>query len=281
MSNFTDFISGSSVTEHKLDFTNPTVGTKVVFTESTTLTPTVDYTAIVTCIGAGGAGREINLPGSTLSGGGAGGVCQSELSLSAGVTYTITIGAGATTNGNAGGNTTFTGSDITDMAANGGEGGDLQSAGVSAVASGGTATGGNIVNRTGGGSVSGTIGDRPTGGGALGFYADGVDGIEDGFAGPGATLTKLPTDLIPELNINITGGFSNSSAESGNAGDGDFGCGGGARRLSTSSAGRSGNGGSGGIGAGGGGAYLYSSTSTVSGSPGTGGNGLLIIQCIA
>ena len=102
------------------------------------------------------------------SGGGAGGVCQSELNLSAGVTYTVTIGAGGGPS-QAGGNTTFTGSDITDMTANGGGSGNVGSQGVIAATSGGTATGGNIVNRTGGGSATAASTARASGGGALGF----------------------------------------------------------------------------------------------------------------
>ena len=282
MSQLSQFLGGGGggTTQNKLDLTNPVSGTKVVYKESGTFTPAVACTAIVTCIGAGGGGFRIsNLLNANTSGGGAGGVCQSELNLSAGVTYTLTVGAGAVPS-QAGGNTTFTGSDITDMTANGGGAGKFTSSGVVSTA-GGTATGGNIVNRTGGGSATIAGSGRAAGGGALGFYANGVDGTSGSNAGPGASVAVLPTDLIPQLDTTATGGTSFYSSASGDSGDGGFGCGGGANKISTSSTGaREGYAGDGGTGAGGGGAYHYKTSGSVSGNAGSGGDGLIVIQFI-
>ena len=113
-----------------------------------------------------------------------------------------------------------------------------------------------------------------------------MTGTDDGnFAGSGASPVELPTDLIPELNTTVTGGFGLASSNPGNntsSGDGDFGCGGGGNRISTSLSSITGvSAGNGGTGAGGGGAYHYSSSGSVDGTASSGGNGLLIIQCIS
>jgi hypothetical protein len=166
------------------------------FTKSTTWTPSFNCTALVNVIGgggSGGAGDGGNPSGAPViimaTGGGAGGHAISRLNFTSGVTYTLTIAAGgaehalaenAKTNGNAGGNSSISGSDITTMTANGGAAGlcsehDSMSSFSKAGGAGGTATGGNIANLTGGagGAISGSAGSSgsggyfATGGGAL------------------------------------------------------------------------------------------------------------------
>jgi hypothetical protein len=142
-----------------------------VILSSGTYTPPFDCKALVYVIGGGGSGGSAVSTTTAqdtvaASGGGAGGIAVSELTLSAAVSYTATIGAGGaaaanspgtarTTAGNAGGQSVFSGSDITTMTANGGSGGvgDYQTGSTQASATGGaggTASGGSLFNATGG-----------------------------------------------------------------------------------------------------------------------------------
>jgi len=305
MSNLTDLISaggGGGGGADKLNLLNPSSGLKVVLQESTTYTPSVDCTAVVTCIGAGASGgnsRRISaVYGAT--GGGAGGVCQSELNLTSGTTYTITIGAGGAQSsyggGNVGGNTTFTGSDITDMTANGGAAGAAFNAPIghaTQTAAGGTASGGNIANHTGGASISiSTNGSGSAiGGGSLGFFGTGKACSGSGSnAISGANIDLVPIDLIPQqlLDYNYnTGGFANGASGSIStvtAGTGAFGCGGGGCNINV---GYSGTGtaiaGEGGIGAGGGGAFSFAApgySANVDSTSGAGGNGMVLLEFV-
>jgi len=182
----------------------------MIFTATETWSPNKTVQAYVYCIGAGGSGAG---GGATVnygfSGGGAGGCAVSLLKLTAGVTYTATIGAGGavaggTTQaaGNDGGNTTFNGSDIDIMTGNGGSGGAVQSAGSAASASGGSASGGNLMNNTGGASLASSYTKYVTGGGAVGLWDTGrqgsraqgsIDGYADGgnLSGPPITTSDV------------------------------------------------------------------------------------------
>lgn len=108
----------------------------------------------VTIVGAGGSGGSYQTTSTgtnqaaVAAGGGAGGIATTELILTQGTNYTVTIGAGGasvtgTNNGNAGGTTTITGSGLS-MTANGGGGGEsagINSGDVSAAGgAGGTAS---------------------------------------------------------------------------------------------------------------------------------------------
>lgn len=171
-----------------------------VLTVSDSFTPPFDMKALVYVIGGGGSGVQDILSitaGYYHRGGGAGGCAVSEIELLTSVSYTATIGAGGITpggerqNGQSGGSSSFTGSNITTMIGNGGEGGQLLGA---AEAQGGTASGGNIMNNPGGnGGIPTSISDF-TGGGAVGLWGKGYSATDGGhvYYGRGASLI-IPT----------------------------------------------------------------------------------------
>ena len=188
MANISDYFSsgggGGGIT--------PTIS----FLGSQSWTPSYDMEAYVYVIGGGGSGCAGANSSDYLSGGGAGGCAISKLSLASGTAYTVTIGAGGAqvttssgyTVGNAGGNTSFSGSGISTMTGNGGSGGlriQYETLGSGSGASGGTATGGTIANFTGGkgGQITSQLSSARSGGGAVGLWAtgnDGADGIGTG-----------------------------------------------------------------------------------------------------
>lgn len=178
--------------------------TYVFYINSTTYTPQIDMWARVTCVGGGGGGGAAATTDTTgnvqlAMGGCAGGFVQKVLQLSAGTTYTLTIGSGgaggdvsdstaswSTQNGSDGTATTFSGTGITSIVADGGLRGrasitDPNSVGevielLSRTAQGGS--GGDVINLGGvGGEVrytsdSATDDDITfaTGGGAVNCY---------------------------------------------------------------------------------------------------------------
>ena len=167
--------------------------TEVLLLASTTWTPAFDCKAYVYVIGGGGSGGaatsyQIAGYAAAASGGAGGGAAVSLMTLSAGVTYTATIGAGGAYQptfatpgndkpGNAGSATTFSGSDIATMTGNGGNGGNagtsISTSLTATGATGGTATGGTLGNYTGGSSGDATTnmttgyGCSSTGGGSI------------------------------------------------------------------------------------------------------------------
>ena len=160
---------------------------------SYTYTFPYDGTVIVHVVGAGGSGAcQYNQYGAT--GGGAGGYCRKEFSVTSSTTATVTTGTGglyvgqgsSQVGGQAGSATTFVlGSDT--LTANGGGGGQ-QFGSTTAVGAGGTASGGDV-NYTGGdsGARGAAYTDRPvaTGGGAVNLFNLNTDG---GSATNGARL---------------------------------------------------------------------------------------------
>ena len=146
----------------------------------------VSMEAIVYVIGAGGSGAAVggyydNQRNSR--GGSAGGCAVSRLSLSA-QNYTVTIGSGGAYvegaggyNGNAGGNSVFSGTGITTMTANGGAGGTWSLSAQNVTTGGGAATGGNLMNNTGGGGgANSTATSRVSGGGGVNLYGSNCHG---------------------------------------------------------------------------------------------------------
>jgi len=196
----------------------------ISFLTSRTWVPSYDLTAYVYVIGGGGSGGATNNTVGGASGGGAGGCAVSKLDLSSGTTYTIAIGAGGaaavasstTTVGATGGTTTFSGSGISTMTANGGVGGIVRAANDATYATGaagGTATGGTLGNFTGGkgGEFSSTNTTTAAyvggGGGAVGLWQtgndapDAVTGYQTG-AGSGGQVNVEKGDLAPATHYN-------------------------------------------------------------------------------
>ena len=194
MSNFTDFISGGGDAA-----SIPT--TQFVIGQSKTFTAPLTGRIKVIITGGGGQGAFVAnntdiIKGNYGSGtgGGAGGYSEKTFNVTAGETFTVTIGSGGATTlamndinstrvGNNGGNTTFvtaSAAESVNMVANGGGGGQMQSGGSGSAhtvagGTGGTASGGDF-NYTGGagGSVTRVAGNGSscvvTGGGAVAIY---------------------------------------------------------------------------------------------------------------
>jgi hypothetical protein len=156
----------------------------MIFTTGETWSPNKTVQAYVYVVGAGGSGAGGGSNSNYgFSGGGAGGCAVSLLKLTAGVTYTAVIGAGggyaggsSQQAGNAGGNTTFNGSDIDIMTGNGGSAGAIASGASAGSASGGSASGGNLMNNTGGASLASGATRQVSGGGAVGLWDTGRQG---------------------------------------------------------------------------------------------------------
>jgi hypothetical protein len=201
-----------------------------LFIESTTWSPWCDCEALVTVVGGGGSGaRGANVNDTYLnacaSGGGAGAAAKSKLTLSKSTTYTITAGArgaaiAAGTSGSAGndgGNSSFAGSDITDMSANGGDAGTFATGNphvnlsCTGAAGGAAGTTGNLWNTAGGSAGNMTLSfsgpfnhywnSYGTGGGAVGIF---------GYTGPSSGNVANTTNTV----------YQNVTAASGGAGTG-------------------------------------------------------------
>ena len=161
------------------------VGNNVIsFQQSASWTPAYNMEAIVYVIGGGGSGGccgNGNANGTVeVTGGGAGGTAVSKLTLLSSVTYTVTIGSGGAhvakgsgspdfAGGNAGGNSSLAGSNISTMTGNGGAAGEGSASG--GAASGGSASGGNIANLTGGASGAVSASSKlASGGGGVNLF---------------------------------------------------------------------------------------------------------------
>lgn len=196
-----------------------------VFESSGMFTATKTGWHKITCIGGSGsagaaAGRSGN--GTAATGGGAGGLCQALRFLTAGVTYMANVGNGGAapaaasavfdtsstaSNGNAGGNTTFSGAGIATMTANGGGGGKAQ-IGNGAIAltggTGGSASGGDLNVKGGdGGTIISILNGAAaaTGGGAVGLRGG-------SFNGGDATATTAAVYISGGAGVGGKGGDS-------------------------------------------------------------------------
>lgn len=249
-----------------------------IFRESGTFVIPIGVTSVrVRVVGAGG-GAGIAASGIARTGGGGGGYAHGIFNVTAGDSYTVTVGTGGAGGASptAGGTSSFgllisaTGGDSgsATVSAIGGQGtgGDFQSKGGSSLFVSGAKKGGG-----GAGSQLGDGGNGDGGGGGCGgnggiigggsAFANGTNfgaqditgvfvGLGDGAVNPINATIRFPFD-------SFTGG-GGSDTSSGNAGTGGIGAGGGGK-------GGSGSGGNGGIGGGGG--------STNSSSGGNGGIG--------
>ena len=167
----------------------------ISFINSTTWSPAQDMHCKIYVVGGGGSGGAGQY---IATGGGAGGCAVTTADLDASTTYTITIGVGGLpvvhgpSNGNAGNNTTFSGTGISTMTGSAGQAGlySTSSGGAKTGGAGGAASGGTYGNFTGGagGATSGSgAAYMVTGGGAVGLWDTGTSA--PGVAGSAAAST--------------------------------------------------------------------------------------------
>jgi hypothetical protein len=250
------------------------------FTSSGIFTPQVGLTCDYLVVAGGGAGGGSNNAGgggagglrSTVTATGGGGSLETALSVSSGVNYPITIGAGASGRNTAGlapngSNSTF--STITSVGGGGGFGGDLNT---TSGADGGSGGGNNYARSTNasngtanqgysGGVGEGTVSPFRAGGGGGAGETGNSNGL--GFGGDGVAVS------ISGSSVTYAGGgggginTGTSATTSGGAGGG----GNGANNVSTAA-----QSGTASLGGGGGGGTNANPTS------GNGGSGIVIIR---
>ena len=184
---------------------NPPLLPDVLLTVSTTWSPPYKVKALVRCFGGGGSGAAsqvgyYNYTTYASTGGGAGEHAGSILELDPSVTYTIVAGAGGARRlatavqlfpGLAGGTTSFSGSGITTITANGGAGGTSLSMPTHTTVynlpggAGGSGGAGALYRHTGGAggaitkpaiAINNFNNALATGGGAVGLYGNGFAG---------------------------------------------------------------------------------------------------------
>lgn len=225
---------------------------RIKFLTSGTFTPLINMTIDVFIVGGGGGGRN-GISNLNQGGGGAGGLTGTwgSITLSNGVSYTITIGAGGSSNGGIGGTSSVSGPGITTMSKAGG-----------APNSSGFKYGGN------GGSGGGT---KASGNGG----SDGSDGYGTaGYVGAGqGTTTREFGEVGGTLYAGAGGGGGFMCTVGGIGGAGGGGNGGGSNYSgSTYVNGVAGMANTGGGGGGGG------SSTTDGGTGAAGGSGIVIIR---
>jgi hypothetical protein len=235
-------------------------------------TYSIDYLAVA---GGGGGGSCSSANGSA-GGGGAGGLLESSVTVSAGVTYTITVGSGgaggsapSAQRGANGVDSSISGSGINTITAiGGGGGGGSSSSGQQNGSDGGSGGGGGFQSSSGGSGTTGqgnaggfqNSGSSPYGGaGGGGAGAAGANGHgTDGGAGSSSSITGASATYAGG------GGGGNELAAAGAGGAGGGGAGG------QNGAGTAGTANTGGGGGGGGGVSASNG--------GNGGSGVVILS---
>lgn len=182
-------------------------------------------------LGAGGGGGSSATNQVQATGGGGGGYCESIVTLPAGVTLTVQVGAGGVNGapGGTGGTTYVSGAGLTTMTANPGTGGTTGAVNTSVSGGvGGTGVGGNVFNANGGngGNSNCTLGGAylmvATGGGAAGSWmgnggrggnATGTNsGTTYSGTGGGGVGGGNGTDMVVSLPSTTQGGSCNGGA---------------------------------------------------------------------
>jgi len=220
-----------------------------------TFTP--NFTGTITYLivaGGGGGGSDTNYSG----GGGAGGLLEGTISVTSGVAYTISIGAGGTINTN-GSDSSISGPSLTTITCTGGgAGGGTNYASGNSGGSGGGGAGSNNQgiyppsytnygngntpattpsqgNRGGGGArTGGAVGDAGGGGGgagAVGSSSDGSSGSNNGGIGSTSTIQGSPSVYYAgggggRSGAGGTGGGGGTIGSTGSPGTNGFGGGG-------------------------------------------------------
>ena len=187
--------------------------------------------------GGGGAGGYRNSYNSEASGGGS--AAESNLTLSTGTVYTITVGAGGATkvhtgsmaDGNNGVNSSISGSGITTITSTGGGAGGAP--GVSGGSGGGASANGDRVGGSGtanqgydGGAVPNSSVNRNAGAGGGGASAAGTDVNSGGTAGNGGNGGNGVANTITGGSVTRAGGAGGAGGQGGSVGTGGTGGGG-------------------------------------------------------
>ena len=213
---------------------------------------TIPYTADFLVIAGGGGGGWVNSNSNGTGGGGAGGYrnsystetsggggsSETELTLSGGTVYTITIGAGGAggrddngERGITGSDSSISGSDITTITSNGGGGGGTQPVGKTTGLTGGSGGGGCDTGAGGSGTTNqgyaggGSAGSPPArgGGGGGGAGAVGTTGTSSAGGAGGAGLASSITGSSVTRAGGGGGGSVNSTSGAGGTGGGGSG----------------------------------------------------------
>lgn len=223
------------------------------FLTSGTFTPAKKIIIDVFLVGGGGGGRNCAANASYAGGGGAGGLTGTyfSITLTAGTSYAVTIGAGGAKDGGTGGTTSISGSDITTMSKAGGT------------------PGASYVYGGSGGSGGGADGDAGVGG------SDGSNGVDSRSLGHQGTGQGTTTYEFGDASLALYAGGGGGGGRHGNGavgGSGGGGHGGNSNYNDMLSAGVAGAINSG--GGGGGGAM----SETDAGISAAGGSGILIMR---
>ncbi|KKU54035.1 MAG: hypothetical protein UX77_C0034G0003, partial [Parcubacteria group bacterium GW2011_GWA1_47_11] len=237
-------------------------------TGTTTWMVPVGVTSVDYLVVAGGGGGGSSLGG----GGGSGGVRTGTLSVTAGTSYTVTVGGGGTAgtganvNGGNGGDSVFStitstggggGGNLNNSGNSGGSGGGAGRAGSGSTAGTGTAGQGNDGGTNGGFSLSGG------GGGGAGAVGSNSPSSNVGGAGGNGVASS-----ITGSSVTYGGGGGGGTDTNGTPGAGGSGGGGAGTATQGATAGTANTGGGGGGGGGTGGTY----------AGGAGGSGIVIVS---
>ena len=181
----------------------------ITFSSSTTWACPVVMEAYVFVIGGGGAGGGGEVTATfRCQGGAAGGCAVSKLTLAV-QNYSIVIGAGGENQAITGSETPNDGADSTFdnsggtaidiMTGGGGDGGNSHATGDLSAFTGGTASGGTLMNNVGGGQPAVTTDGIVTAGGAVGLWETGRTGIPTTAAGNGYMSETVPSGTHPGI----------------------------------------------------------------------------------
>ena len=231
--------------------------------------------------GGGGAGA----PNYT-AGGGAGGYIESTQSVQSGFAITIAVGDGGTGGRNSptayptnGGDSSISGSGLTDKTANGGGAGGQSAAGPVEVGADGGSGGGGRPGNSGGSGTAGQGYDGGDGGTAATNYGNGGGGGSSEVGAAGTTTTggdggDGTANDITGSSVTYAGGGGGGTYNGGTAGSGGTGGGGDAGTAGGSNVGADGTDG---LGGGGGGS---SSDAAQGADGGDGGSGIVLLRML-
>lgn len=211
-------VDGSQLTNLPATASGRLLRAPQILTSGTSYTTPANCTSIyVELVGGGGGGGGGNISAS--GGGGGGAYAAKYFTVTASTAYTYAIGAGATANSGAGGNTTFTVGATTVTAGGGGGGGTSGSTPPTSAAGGGggTATNGDI-------NVSGGSGNRGFSDASYATVFTGSGGVSGlGFGAGGQSSHASSNATLNGSNASGYGGGGGGGQGTGTGGDGTSG----------------------------------------------------------